>query len=83
MIQFGMKNYFKLFMKNIKNYIAINKLVRQFEELKTMEDDSARLYATLLPDISDVADRGSIESVIADEQKHSKMAQSIVDILRS
>jgi rubrerythrin len=65
------------------NTNTIDSLVRQFEELKAMEDASAQLYMTILPDVTDAADKEVVQRIIVDEQKHSKMAQNIIDIIKS
>lgn len=61
----------------------IDTLVRQIEELKAMEDEAYRLYGSILPDIADAQDRRAVELIQADEQKHSKMAEKIISIIKS
>ncbi|HLD35022.1 MAG TPA: hypothetical protein VJB62_04115 [Patescibacteria group bacterium] len=70
-------------MQNIKLYAAAENLTRQFQELKTMEEDSAKLYTALLTDVSDPSDQTVLKQIIVDEYKHTKMAQNIIEILQS
>lgn len=81
MIRLAMKKYYNPFMKNTKNYLALGKLIRQFEELKSLEDYSAELYTSILPEITEATDKAAIRSIITDEHKHSKMAQAIIELL--
>ncbi|MFA5134422.1 MAG: hypothetical protein WC505_01385 [Patescibacteria group bacterium] len=62
---------------------SIDSLIRQIEELKSMEDAAYHLYGTILPDISDPQDRAAVQRVQIEEEKHSKMAARILTILRS
>ncbi|MFH1207114.1 MAG: hypothetical protein V1668_00730 [Patescibacteria group bacterium] len=64
-------------------FMGIDNLVRQFRELKDMEDDSARLYASILPDVADPQDRETLRRIITDEERHSRMVQEIIDLIKS
>lgn len=61
---------------------ARKKLIRQIEELKSMEDAAFRLYKDLLPLITNPADRKDLQKIIHDEQSHSLLASKIIELLR-
>ncbi|PIY96282.1 MAG: hypothetical protein COY66_04570 [Candidatus Kerfeldbacteria bacterium CG_4_10_14_0_8_um_filter_42_10] len=61
----------------------VEKLIREIEELKLLEEEAAKLYRSIIPSISDLGDKKILEDIAQDEVRHARMAQAVVDILKS
>lgn len=59
------------------------KLIREFEELKSLELEAAHLYKNLLPLITDSTDAAVLTGIVKDEHRHADIAQEIIDIIKS
>lgn len=57
-------------------------LLNSFEELKNMETRAAKLYESILPDVSDPKDKLILNGIIKDEYHHEKIVQEIIDLLK-
>lgn len=57
-------------------------LLNSFMELKNMETRAAKLYESILPDVTDPKDQEILKGIIKDEYRHEQIAQEIIDLLK-
>lgn len=57
-------------------------LIRNIEELHSLEKQAYHLYETILPKIADPHDRQTVEGIMRDELRHAQLAEEIIALLR-
>ncbi len=60
-----------------------DQLLRELEEIKSLEDKAHDLYQSLLSQVEDATDQKNLERVASDEIKHSKIVQTIINIVKA
>ncbi|MFH0951990.1 MAG: hypothetical protein V1838_02250 [Patescibacteria group bacterium] len=59
------------------------KLIREFEQLKGMEEEASAIYEKIIPLLDNEEYKKTLTRIKDDEGRHAKMAQSIIDLLSS
>ena len=61
---------------------AKEKLVREFEELKSLERHAYEVYQTLYPLINKEKDQEKLKGIMADELNHEKIVGQIIETIK-